>query len=179
MYALAAVVVVGGMIVLAWVLGERTSSSARGLAVRDEPYESGMLPTGSARLRLTAKFYLIAMFFVVFDLEAVFIFAWVIAFDDLARMGLGWAGYVEMAVFIAVLVAGLVYLWRQGALDWGPERRSRGSGANKEWEHGLHGKDGLGGASRADDLPEIPPIREIRVPSSSHAPKPRSDGSRP
>ena len=117
-YVAAVVVMVGGVIALAYVLGER--GRGRGGQV---PYESGIEPTGSARLRLTAKFYLIAMFFVVFDLEAVFIFAWVIAFKEL-----GWAGYVEIVIFIAVLMAGLVYLWRQGALDWGS---GRGSGKLK------------------------------------------------
>lgn len=110
-YAAAVVVMVGGVIALAYVLGERRRHHLQ------VPYESGILPTGTARLRMTAKFYLIAMFFVIFDLEAVFIFAWVIAFKEL-----GWAGYVEICIFISVLVAALVYLWRQGALDWGPGR---------------------------------------------------------
>ena len=111
-YAAAIVVMVGGVIALAYVLGERRRKH---LPIA---YESGILPTGTARIRQTAKFYLIAMFFVIFDLEAVFIFAWVIAFREL-----GWAGYVEICIFIAVLVAALVYLWRQGALDWGPGKK--------------------------------------------------------
>lgn len=109
-YAGLVVVAVVGMIAGCYVLGER---ARRGRAT-DQPYESGIMPTGYARLRLTAKFYLIAMFFVIFDLEAVFVFAWVIAFRQL-----GWAGYVEIVVFIGILIAALVYLWRQGALDWG------------------------------------------------------------
>jgi NADH-quinone oxidoreductase subunit A len=63
---------------------------------------------------LTAKFYLVAMFFVIFDLEAVFVIAWA-----LAARPLGWAGYIEILIFIGVLMAALVYLWRLGALDWG------------------------------------------------------------
>ncbi|RPI60299.1 MAG: NADH-quinone oxidoreductase subunit A [Planctomycetaceae bacterium] len=105
-----------------YVLGERVR---RGRAT-DQPYESGILPTGNARLRLTAKFYLIAMFFVIFDLEAVFIFAWVIAFREL-----GWAGYIEIVIFISILIAALVYLWRQGALDWGTKNSKKVIGSRQ------------------------------------------------
>lgn len=112
-YSAAIVIMVGGVIALAYILGERRRNLRSQI-----PYESGIVPTGSARLRLSAKFYLIAMFFVIFDLEAVFIFAWVIAFRQL-----GWAGYVEIVIFILILMASLVYLWRQGALDWGTSRR--------------------------------------------------------
>ncbi len=72
-----------------------------------------MIPTGSSRLRLNARFYLVAMFFVVFDLEAAFILAWAVALRPA-----GWAGYIDMLVFVGVLFAALVYLWRLGALDW-------------------------------------------------------------
>ena len=74
-----------------------------------------MPPTGSARLRLRASYYLVAMLFVVFDLEAAFIYAWAVSVRQT-----GWAGYIEILVFVAVLAVGLVYLWRAGALDWGP-----------------------------------------------------------
>jgi len=106
------------MIALSHVLGQRHQDRATG-----EPYESGIVSTGSARLRLSAKFYLVALFFVIFDLEAVFLFAWAIAFREL-----GWVGYVEILVFIGILVAALIYLWRLGALDWGPvdRRKQRG-----------------------------------------------------
>jgi NADH-quinone oxidoreductase subunit A len=77
-------------------------------------------PTGSARPRIAVEFYLVAVLFVIFDLEAVFIFAWATAVREV-----GWAGYFEMLLFIAILVAGLVYLWRQGALDWGPVAQRR------------------------------------------------------
>jgi NADH-quinone oxidoreductase subunit A len=112
-YFIAVVALVGVMLGLSYVLGERHAERATG-----EPYESGILTTGSARVRFDAKFYLIAMFFVIFDLEAVFILAWAIAFRDL-----GWAGYVEVIIFIGVLISALVYLWRLGALDWGTSRR--------------------------------------------------------
>jgi len=106
-----AVLVVGGMLLLSAVLGERHSGGAVA-----EPYESGIVSTGSARMRFSAKFYLMAMFFVVFDLEAVFIYAYAVAFREL-----GWPGYVEMVLFIAVLGAVLFYLWRDGALEWKPQ----------------------------------------------------------
>jgi NADH-quinone oxidoreductase subunit A len=114
LYSVAVLVLVAGMLGLSYVLGEHHRERATG-----KPYESGIPPTGSARLRFDVKFYLIAMFFVVFDLEAAFLFAWAIAFRDL-----GWLGYVEVVVFVAVLLVALIYLWRVGALDWGPGRRS-------------------------------------------------------
>jgi NADH-quinone oxidoreductase subunit A len=77
------------------------------------PYESGVASTGSARLRFSASFYLIAVFFVIFDLEAAFIFSWAVALR-----AIGWTGYVEGVVFIGVLLAALVYLWRVGGLDF-------------------------------------------------------------
>jgi NADH-quinone oxidoreductase subunit A len=69
-------------------------------------------------VRLSAKFYLVAMFFVIFDLEAIFIFAWAVA-----GRALGWAGYWEILIFSGVLMAALIYLWRLGALDWGSIQR--------------------------------------------------------
>ena len=78
------------------------------------PYESGIAVTGSARLRFAPRFYLMALFFLIFDLEAVYLFAWAVA----AREA-GWAGYIEALVFIAILLGALVYLWRLGALDQG------------------------------------------------------------
>ena len=108
------VVIVAGMLSLSYVLGERHRQRTTG-----EPYESGMPPTGSARLRYDVKFYLVATFFVVFDLEAVFLFAWAVAAREL-----GWSGYIEVAIFIGVLLAALVYLWRTGALEWGSQPRT-------------------------------------------------------
>jgi NADH-quinone oxidoreductase subunit A len=104
------------MIGLSWILGERTPSTRATL----EPFESGIVHVGSARFRMPAKFYLVAVFFVIFDLEAVFIFAWAVA----ARES-GWAGYVEILIFVTILIAALAYLWRQGALDWAPKPRKK------------------------------------------------------
>jgi NADH-quinone oxidoreductase subunit A len=113
LYFVLVILVAAGMLGISYVLGERHKERATG-----EPYESGILATGSARIRLSAKFYMVAMFFVIFDLEAVFIFSWAIAWREL-----GWVGYAEVVVFIAILLAALVYLWRLGALDWGTSRR--------------------------------------------------------
>jgi NADH-quinone oxidoreductase subunit A len=104
------------MTALSYVLGQRHTSKAT-----IQPFESGIVTVGYARFRLPVKFYLVAMFFVIFDLETVFVLAWAVAFRDV-----GWVGYIDMLVFVGVLVAALVYLWRLGALDWGPQReRSR------------------------------------------------------
>ncbi len=111
-YFFAVVALVAFMILLSSVLGERHRERATG-----EPYESGIVSTGTARVRFDVKFYLVAVFFVVFDLEAVFIFAWAVSIRELK-----WAGYVEILVFIGVLIAALVYLWRLGALEWGKKK---------------------------------------------------------
>ena len=112
LYFLIALVVAGSMIGLSYVLGERHSDRATG-----QPYESGIVSTGSARVRLSVKFYIVAMLFVIFDLEAVFIFAYAVAYEEV-----GWAGYAGLLVFVAVLVVALIYELRMGALDWEPAR---------------------------------------------------------
>jgi NADH-quinone oxidoreductase subunit A len=108
-YFVAVVIILAGMIGLSYVLGERHREKQTA-----EPYESGVVSTGTARVRFDIKFYLIAMFFVIFDLEAVFIFAWAVSLREN-----GWPGYIEIMIFIGVLVATLVYLWRVKALEWG------------------------------------------------------------
>jgi len=113
LYAGLVILLAGAMLVLSYLLGERHKGRAKG-----EPYESGIAPTGSARLRFDVKFYRVATFFVIFDLEAVFLFAWAISVRRL-----GWPGYVEVLVFVGILLVALVYLWRIGALDWGTSGR--------------------------------------------------------
>lgn len=108
-YFLAVIFIVIIMIGISSLLGERHREKQT-----DEPYESGIVSTGTARVRFDVKFYLIAMFFVLFDLEAVFIFSWAVSIRET-----GWSGYGEMMVFIAILAATLVYLWRINALEWG------------------------------------------------------------
>lgn len=111
-YFAAVLVVVGGMLGISALLGEKHMDRETG-----EAYESGIRPTGSARLRLNAQFYLVAMFFVIFDLETAIIVAWAVGVREL-----GWVGYIEIVIFIGVLLAALVYLWRLGALDWGTSK---------------------------------------------------------
>jgi NADH-quinone oxidoreductase subunit A len=101
------------MLGFSYILGERHKERATG-----EPYESGVIPVGTAKLRMDVQFYLIAVFFVIFDVEAVFIFAWAVAVREL-----GWAGYAEIVVFVTFLLAGLIYLWRVGALDAATQRQ--------------------------------------------------------
>ncbi|HPO17182.1 MAG TPA: NADH-quinone oxidoreductase subunit A [Candidatus Hydrogenedentes bacterium] len=106
-YFLGALSVPIGMIVVSFLIGERHKDRATG-----EPYESGIVSTGSARVRFSAKYFMIAIFFVVFDLESVFIYIWATSVREL-----GWLGYAEVCVFIGVLLAALVYLWRDRALE--------------------------------------------------------------
>lgn len=101
------------ILVMAWALGQKTHSKTK-----HQPYESGILPTGTARLREPVPFYLVAIFFIVFDVEAIFIVSWAVAYDLL-----GWAGFFQISFFIVILFLGLVYLWRKGGLDWGPRGR--------------------------------------------------------
>ena len=115
LYAALVLVVAALILTLSWLLGERQSHGSEA-----EQYESGIKPAGPLPRRLSVEFYQIALFFVIFDLEAVFIFAWAVS----ARQ-LGWLGYLELLVFVLLLFAGLVYLWRVGALDWGPAGRRR------------------------------------------------------
>jgi NADH-quinone oxidoreductase subunit A len=103
------------MLVLSYVLGQRHQDRATGA-----PYESGIVSEGTARVRFSAKFYLVAVFFVIFDLEAVFVYAWSVAVREA-----GWAGYMELLVFVTILGATLAYLWRVGALDWRSGQRAR------------------------------------------------------
>jgi NADH-quinone oxidoreductase subunit A len=112
-FGILALVIVGGMILLSYFLGERHSGKTTG-----EPYESGIPPSGNARLRFSSRFYLIAMFFVIFDLEAAFIMAWAVSFREL---GIG--GYIGMLIFIGILMVVLIYELSIGALDFGPQSK--------------------------------------------------------
>jgi NADH-quinone oxidoreductase subunit A len=103
------------MLGLSALLGGRSGARARG-----EPFESGVVSASPERLRLSAKFYLVAVFFVIFDVEALFLYAWAVSVRET-----GWTGFVEAAIFIFILLASLVYLARIGALDWAPASRKR------------------------------------------------------
>ena len=109
---------VAGMLGASALLGPRHREAAT-----DEPFESGVVGVGQAPFRFPAKFYMVAVAFVIFDIEAVYLLAWAIAFR-----GLGWTAYGGTTVFVGALAVALAYLWRMGALDWGPARTRRSGG---------------------------------------------------
>jgi NADH-quinone oxidoreductase subunit A len=115
LYVLLAVVVTASMLLLPLVLGQRHRGRTTG-----ERYESGLPAAGGLPRRFSLEFYVVAMLFVVFDLEAAFLFAWAVSARET-----GWLGYIEVVVFVLLLLAGLVYLWATGALDWGTGGRQR------------------------------------------------------
>ena len=124
LYAALVAVVAAGMLGVSALLGQRHKDRATG-----EPYESGVLATGTGRLRMSIRFYLVAILFVIFDLEVIYIFAWAVSLREL-----GWSGYGGVLVFIGILVAALIYEWRMGALDWSRPRSpgARVSGKGEE-----------------------------------------------
>jgi len=95
------------LFVTGW-LGDRQTGTNKA-----RPYESGIIPTGTARLRYPVPFFLVAIFFLIFDVEGAFIFSWAAAFR-----GLGWKGMGQMTFFIFVLILGLIYIWRKGGLSF-------------------------------------------------------------
>ena len=105
--------IAGGMVTLSWFLGKHRHSR-----VKEMPYECGMTPVGDARGRFSVKFYLVAMLFILFDVEAVFLYPWAIIFRNMVRAGLGMFGFWEMMVYLAVILVGFWYVWKKGALDW-------------------------------------------------------------
>jgi len=105
----------GGNIVLSQFLGPKKPSPEK-----SAPYECGMPPVGDARERQSVKFYLVAMIFLLFDIEIAFLYPYAMAIRDL-----GWNGYLQLLTFFLVLLVGFVYVWRKGVLDWGPVARRR------------------------------------------------------
>ena len=112
-YFAAVLVITGIMLGGAYFLGQRHTAKAA-----DETYESGIVATGDVHIRFSIQFYLLAIFFVIFDMESVFLFAWSVAFYES-----GWPGFIEALIFIGVLLASLIYLWVCGALDWRTRRQ--------------------------------------------------------
>src|SRR5579872_1301977 len=96
------------LITLSYLLGKKVRN-----VVKDTPYESGITPTGDARQRFSVKFYLVAMLFILFDIEAIFLYPWVVVYRDLKMMG-----FVEMLVFVVLILSGFFYIYKKGALDW-------------------------------------------------------------
>ena len=97
-----------GMVLLSWIIGQRKPTRAK-----LSPYECGMAPIGDARERFSVKFYLVAMLFILFDVEAVFLYPWAILLRELKMFGL-W----EMLVYIGIVLVGFFYIWKKGVLDW-------------------------------------------------------------
>src|ERR1700736_4361727 len=102
------------MLGLSYILGKRVRNR-----VKDMPYESGMVPTGDARQRFSVKFYLVGMLFILFDIEAIFLYPWVVVYRDLRMFG-----FIEMLVFVILILSGFFYIWKKGALDWTETGRS-------------------------------------------------------
>ena len=98
----------GVVLLLSYLVGHRTVTREKLM-----PYECGMDPVGDARIRFSVKFYLVAMLFIVFDLESVFLYPWAVIYKEL-----GTFGFVEMLIFIAILLIGFIYVWGKGALEW-------------------------------------------------------------
>src|SRR5579864_2351700 len=96
------------MLGLSYLLGKKVRD-----AVKDLPYESGIVPTGDARQRFSVKFYLVGMLFIVFDIEAIFLYPWAVVYRELKMFA-----FVEMLIFIVLIVCGFFFVWKKGALDW-------------------------------------------------------------
>src|SRR6476619_7366658 len=96
------------MLGLSYILGKKVRNR-----VKDMPYESGMVPTGDARQRFSVKFYLVGMLFILFDIEAIFLYPWVVVFRELKMFA-----FIEMLVFVVFILSGFFYIWKKGALDW-------------------------------------------------------------
>lgn len=115
LYFIVVLIMVLLVIGLSHFLGERHHETAT-----HEPYESGIVHIGDTHVRFSAPYFLIAILFVIFDLEAAFIYIWAVSLQEA-----GWAGYIEIFIFITILAAALLYLWKVGALEWGPKGRSQ------------------------------------------------------
>ena len=115
LFALMIAAFIASQLFLARWLGEKKQSPEKSRA-----YESGVIPVGQGRIHYPVPFYLVAVFFLLFDVEGAFILSWAVAFRDL-----GWAGWLQMSFFIVVLLVGLLYIWMKGGLDWGGSRKAK------------------------------------------------------
>jgi NADH-quinone oxidoreductase subunit A len=107
-----AMALAAGLIGASTLLGKRAKSP-----LKDTPYESGMAPVGSARERFSVKFYLVGMIFILFDIEAVFLYPWAVVYRELKLFA-----FAEMFIFVALIMIGFFYVWKKGALDWSAEK---------------------------------------------------------
>ena len=106
--ALLGTVIAIGLVAASYVLGNKLKNK-----VKDSPYECGMTPIGNAKERFSVKFYLVGMLFILFDVEAVFLYPWVVVYRDLKMVA-----FVEMGIFVALILSGFFYIWKKGVLDW-------------------------------------------------------------
>ena len=108
------------VVLLSWLIGQRKPTRAK-----LSPYECGMTPVGDSRQRFSVKFYLVAMLFILFDVEAVFIYPWAVILRQLKAIGQGVFGLMEMLVYIGIFLVGFFYVWKKGVLDWGETAKER------------------------------------------------------
>ena len=108
--------IAGVIVVLSWLIGQHKPTRAK-----LSPYECGVQPIGDARSRFSVKFYLVAMLFILFDVEAVFLYPWAVILRELKMFG-----FWEMIVYIGIVLVGLFYIWKKGVIDWGPAAARRG-----------------------------------------------------
>jgi NADH-quinone oxidoreductase subunit A len=116
--AVIAMALAAGLLTVSFLLGKKVRNK-----VKDTPYESGIVPTGDARQRFSVKFYLVGMLFILFDIEAIFLYPWVVVYRDLKMFG-----FIEMLIFVILILSGFFYIWKKGALDWAasdPDRTVR------------------------------------------------------
>jgi NADH-quinone oxidoreductase subunit A len=106
--AIVAAVLAAALITISYVFGKKVRNR-----VKDMPYESGIVPTGDARQRFSVKFYLVGMLFILFDIEAIFLYPWVVVYRELKMFA-----FVEMLIFVVLILSGFFYIWKKGALDW-------------------------------------------------------------
>lgn len=109
-----ALAVAGSMLLMAWILGRPRNPTPTKIM----PYECGKDPIGSARERFSVKFYLVGMLFILFDIEAIFLIPWAVVYKDLAGAVSPAFVFGEMTIFLAILIAGYLYIWKRGALNW-------------------------------------------------------------
>lgn len=109
-----ALVIAATFVAISFLVGKRLKNR-----VKEQPYECGVQPVGDAKERFSVKFYLVAMLFILFDIEAIFLYPWVVVYRELKLFA-----FFEMFLFIALVLAGFFYIWKKGALNWAPEDRS-------------------------------------------------------
>ncbi len=111
--AIIAAALAGGLLGVSSLLGKRLKNK-----VKDTAYECGIVATGTARERFSVKFYLVAMLFILFDIEAVFLYPWAVVYRDINTGAMRWFGFVEMLLFVILILAGFFYIYKKGVLDW-------------------------------------------------------------